>query len=248
MRSSIRFFLPMLILFLCLSGTALSSEMNDAVLIGRYDEENSLDAQLFSTLMEQMGVPFVFCPTEKEALFDALADGQIDMALSIPAFEEEREGILFSLPYYQPEISVVTAKENPIAAGNIDWTATPGVRVGVIKNSMSEEAASLFNENKCFETSSDAMNALLSGEVDILLLDNTEAAACADAEGFQILDTFFTGIQRRFALRESDQEAMDVLEEALAQMKESGLYEEILGRFFPPDDTNTDVAPAMPLP
>ena len=82
----------------------------------------------------------------------------------------------------------------------------------------------------------EAVQALSQGKIDAVVIDSEPAKEfVADAEGLKILDEAFTEEDYALAVAKDNEELTKKLNEALANLKESGKLDEIIGKYISAD-------------
>jgi polar amino acid transport system substrate-binding protein len=199
------------------------------------------DVDIVNAIAEQLGVDVEI----KDSSFDALQSGlalnsaQCDMAASAMTITPEREEkIGFSDGYYDSEQSLLVPAGSSIASiDDLD-----GVKLGVQKGTTGEAYA---NENAAgadivvFPSDGEMYAAIKAGQVEALLqdlpvnLDHQNDPKAPDA--FMVVETYDTGESYGLAMKKTNTDLIDAVNEALTTMKDDGEYQKIYDNYFATD-------------
>lgn len=170
-------------------------------------------------------------------LIKALNYGMIDfVAAAMTITEERRMSVDFSEPYFDATQAVIVLKGDSRIAENGD---VAGLKVAAQKDTTGHFAAldllGCAKEDMMLEsTPANAVQALISGEADCVIIDRIVAdryvrgnETLAIAEGV-VLPVEEYGL----AVMLGNYDLLDTINAALADMKASGKYDELLARYF----------------
>jgi polar amino acid transport system substrate-binding protein len=139
------------------------------------------DAALAEAIARDLGVNVEFRTLALDTLYDSLIAGNVDMLVSaLPPIPERQADVRYSVPYYQSgQVLVVRAGEN--AVNSVE--ALAGRRVGVELGSNADTEARRLQRStvpgmqlqSTYHSPEEALDALVSGEVDAAVTDNTSA-------------------------------------------------------------------------
>ena len=80
------------------------------------------------------------------------------------------------------------------------------------------------------------MQALVSGKVDCVIIDNEPAKSFVEANpGLKILDTEYAVEDYAICVAKDNDELLDKINDALAKLKEDGTLDEIINKYIPSD-------------
>ena len=81
------------------------------------------------------------------------------------------------------------------------------------------------------------MQALLQDKIDAVVIDNEPAKVfVAESEGLKILDEAFTEEEYAMAIAKDNEELLEKVNTALADLKESGKLDEIIAKYISADE------------
>lgn len=180
--------------------------------------------------------------TSWDGLIPALTGDKIDfIAASLSITDKRRETIAFSDKYYQTPAALAGAK-------GVELEATPaglaGKTLGVQSASIHQAYAQAhFPEATLreYQTQDDANQDLFAGRLDATLadrliieqfLDSEEGQLCCEMRGSVSEDPETLGEGIGFGIRQGDDALRERLNEAIAEVRENGTYDEITARYF----------------
>ena len=150
--------------------------------------------------------------------------------------EERLEQVNFS-DSYSTGIQVVIVKEGG-KVQSLDDMGAEGVIIGTQSGTTGfMYASSDFGDEKVkgFTKTTDAVAALINGQVDCVMLDNEPAkalvAANADA-GLSILDTAYTVEDYAIAINKDNNDLLTKVNAALAELKADGTLQGIIDKYI----------------
>lgn len=206
------------------------------------DEEDNLvgfDIALMEALAEDAGFEVEWIEAPWDTIFTNLAAGDFDAVVGAATITEEREEIVdFSDPYFY------AGQVISVSVDMAETISTPedlaGLRVGVQLGTTGEfyaqelEGIELFS----FETTVVAFQALADGEVDAVIADNLaseEIIATNPEINATVVGDLLSSEGYGIAVRPDYPELLEAINTSLANIIESGVYEEIYEEWIPGD-------------
>ena len=84
-----------------------------------------------------------------------------------------------------------------------------------------------------FKTGNDAVQALVSGKVDAVIIDNEPAKSYVSVnEGLTILDTAYTEEEYAICVAKENTALLEAIDSALASLKAEGKIDEVIGKYI----------------
>lgn len=173
-----------------------------------------------------------------DSLIDAVAAGEVDLAISAFNYSEERDAIVdFTAPYYKARDAVLIVEGSPVMFnGPTDLAAyRVGVQSGttqdgwIAENLVGSGAMSADNVTG-FERLDDAVAALQAGEVDAVLMESVVALSLIDNLGG--LRVGYEGAVSsgpiNIVVPEGDVELTGALNETIAELEEEGFVDQLI--------------------
>jgi len=149
----------------------------------------------------------------------------------------------FSTPYlYTPGRFAVRHNAEKL---DISPEGLQGQRIGVIRGSAHEAFLKTFFRDSRIEvhpSSESAREAMVNGKLDYLFddgislsfwLNGTLSQQCCEFRGGPFLESKFFGDGIAIAVKKGDRQTRELINRSIASLRESGRFEEIIGRYFP---------------
>lgn len=197
------------------------------------------DYDVFNHMGELMNFTPVYVPTAWDGMIQATADGQFMIAGDGITITSERDEIVdFSNGYINLTQKVLIAADNSMVM-SIDDLKSGDYTVAVQKGTTNYEfAVAELGEDKvkAFDTFDFAIAAVISGDADASIIDETAGLGYmgANKDKVKLVGGDLTSEQLGFAFPNGSP-LVDVVNQGLAAMSDSGKLGEINAKFFSPD-------------
>ena len=197
------------------------------------------DYDVFNHMGELMNFTPVYVPTAWDGMIQATADGQFMIAGDGITITSERDEIVdFSNGYINLAQKVLVAADNSMVM-SIDDLKSGDYTVAVQKGTTNYEfAVAQLGEDKvkAFDTFDFAIAAVISGDADASIIDETAGLGYmgANKDKVKLVGGDLTSEQLGFAFPNGSP-LVDVVNQGLAAMTDSGKLGEINAKFFSPD-------------
>jgi len=180
-----------------------------------------------------------------DGMIPALQARKFDAIMSSMAITEERSRqVLFSEPYYTTPSAWITPRGNHIDI--TDKASLDGLTVGVQSATLQDRyVTDLYGdvlEVRRYGSADDVVADLRAGRLDLTFMDYPIAEAMIDIDtddsDFERISDFIKEPQTYFgqgvgvAMRKRDRELAERFNQALAELKADGSYDEIMNRYF----------------
>jgi polar amino acid transport system substrate-binding protein len=199
-------------------------------------ETKGFDYEIVEAMAERLDLDVEFRTTPFDSIIPSLAARDCDMIASAMTITEERaEQVAFTEPYFEADQSLLIRAEDEGTYTSIDDLAgqTIGVQSETTGATYAEENAPDDATIRAYQTGADIFTALISGEVDAALQDfPVNAYRASQSDDLVVTETFSTGEQYGFAVPQESTELLEALDEALAEIREDGTYDEIFSTWF----------------
>ena len=212
-----------------------------------YDEEGQLtgfNVDLVRAVCKELAVPCEINTGEWNTLLESLKNNEADavvasMAITAKSLSEAD----FTNRYYSTPARFAVKSGGTIE--QISVSELKGKKIAVVRGSAHEAFLRDFFEGaivQAYATPAEARNALKSGEVDLLFgdaislmfwLQGTDSARCCEFKGEGYIEPRYFGDGAGIAVKKGNERLREVLDYALARVKASGRYEELMLRYFP---------------
>jgi polar amino acid transport system substrate-binding protein len=163
----------------------------------------------------------------------ALNSGQCDLIASAMTITEEREENLdFTDGYYESEQSLMVPTGSDVASIDDLAGKRVGVQQGTTGKSYAEENVPDDAEIVSFPSDAELFNGVKAGQVDAILQDlPVNVAHTTDGE-FEIVETYPTGEEYGFAVKQDNTALRDAVNEQLTALRDDGTYDTIYDKYF----------------
>ena len=197
------------------------------------------DIDISNALCETMGVTCTIVANDWDALIPGLNANEYDAIIASMSITTEREKLVdFTLPYYSNMLTFIGKKGQSLTLTD---DALSGKSVGALRSTVSSEYLQTNYQDiasiELFDTQDDALAALVDGDLDLVLGDNLPLYAWLQTDAGQAHEFVgeFIDINDRIgiAVRKTDGDLLDRLNEALIEIIENGTYQEINAKYFP---------------
>jgi polar amino acid transport system substrate-binding protein len=203
------------------------------------DQEGNIvgfDVDVLSAICERINCVPEFRTTAWDGIFPALVNGEFDMVASGVSITPERDEIVdFTDPYHEVTQAIAVRVEDE-ALTLADFEEGPyilGAQTGTTNAATAERIAGR-ERSRLYDTFNTAVQALLTGDVDGVSIDDTAADAFVEQYAGQIAVTIRevqSGDELGFVVQEGDP-LVDALNAGLAEIRADGTLDELVERWL----------------
>ena len=236
-----------LLVALMMMGTAAA--MADTLTMGtnasfppyEYYEDNvivGIDAEIAAAIAEKLGMELEIVDMDFGAIIPSVTEGKIDFGMAGMTVTEERlQSVNFS-ETYAVGIQAIIVKEDSEITSYEDLAAEGATwKIGVQDATTGDiYCTDEFGEERVskYKVGADAVEALKTGKVDCVIIDNEPAKAYVAAnEGLKILDSAYAEEEYAICVNLENTELLDKINAALTELIEEGKVDEILAKYIP---------------
>ncbi len=191
-----------------------------------------IDAEIAAAIAENLGMTLEIEDMAFDSIVTSVATGKADMGVAGMTVTEDRlENVNFTDPYATATQVVILREDSEIADTDGLEGKTVGVQLGTTGDLFAEDIPDVTVEryNKGFE----AVQALSQGKIDAVIIDQEPAKVFVEEnEGLKILDEAYTVEEYAIAVAKDNTELLEQINGALAELKESGKLDEIIGKYI----------------
>lgn len=192
---------------------------------------SGFDIELVEAVAAELGVDVTIQVTGFDAIQSgtALAADSCDVAASAMTITDEREeNVDFLDPYFDADQSLLVATDGP---QSLDEVTSLGVQADTTGQAYAQE--NFDGEITEFDGAAALFSALEAGTVDAILQDlPVNALRAQEDDSLTIAETYPTGEQYGFAVKEGATDLRDTLNEALQAVRDAGTYDELHSKYF----------------
>lgn len=197
-----------------------------------------IDVEIAWYMAQVLDLELVIDDMDFNAALQATQNGKSDMTLAGLTYNEERDEIMdFSTSYANGVQVVIVPEGSDIESiddlANDKMIGTQSGTTGYVYCSWPPEDGGYGEDHVIgYDNGATAVQALLSGKVDAVVIDNAPAQEFVKAnEGLKILDTEFNNEDYCLAVDEGNTQLLDVLNTILEEMIDQGLVAEIASHY-----------------
>jgi polar amino acid transport system substrate-binding protein len=203
------------------------------------------DVEIAGLIAEKLGLKLEIQDVEFGSIIGGVQSGKFDMGMAgMTVTDERKERVNFSETYATGVQSIIVKEDSEIKSFddffNEDGTVKD-IKIGVQQDTTGDIYCSDTVENggvgedhvTQFKTGNDAVQALVSGKVDAVIIDNEPAKSYVEVnKGLTILDTAYTEEEYAICVAKNNTALLVAVNEALASLKAEGKIDEIIGKYI----------------
>ena len=197
------------------------------------DDVVGIDAEIAQALADKLGLQLEIVDMDFDSLVASVQSGKIDMSLAGMTVTEERKQNVDFTDSYATGVQVIIVKDDSDIASVDDLQdKLIGVQQGTTGHLY---CADDFGEENVipYANGATAVQALLQGKVDCVVIDQEPAKAFVEAnEGLKILETAYTTEDYAAAVSKDNPALTAALNSALQELKDDGTIQGILGKYI----------------
>lgn len=201
------------------------------------EQYKGVDMDISRRIAEKLGMDIQFYKYDFNPMFSALLSNKIDIAASALTITEERLRTMdFTVPYYTANQVLISKKDAEIKLDKLEDAVK--YTIGTLNNTTGHiyldehliDRDLMPKQNmKLFPTNIDAINELLAGKVDLVVIDDSAAMGYAKQIPVKVVFTIETKEHYGLAMQKG-KVLNEKINKALQQMIEDGEVQEILNR------------------
>ena len=197
------------------------------------DDVVGIDAEIAQALADKLGLQLEIVDMDFDSLVASVQSGKIDMSLAGMTVTEDRKQNVDFTDSYATGVQVIIVKEDSDIASADDLE---GKLIGVQQGTTGHLYCSDdFGEDNVipYANGATAVQALLQGKVDCVVIDQEPAKAFVEAnEGLKILETAYTTEDYAAAVSKDNPALTAALNSALQELKDDGTIQGILDKYI----------------
>ena len=200
-----------------------------------------IDAEIAGAIADKLGLELQIDDMEFDSIIESVKGGKADMGLAGMTVTEERKEVVNFTASYATGVQVVIVNEDS-AITSVDDLFAEGAShiIGVQRNTTGDlystwdlEDAGLATVDR-YSKGADAVQALLTGKVDCVVIDNEPAKAFVEANaGLKILDTAYAVEDYAAAMSKDNAELYEAVNKALEELIADGTVASIVEKYIP---------------
>ena len=207
-------------------------------------EENEIvgiDAEIAGAIAEKLGLELVISDMEFDSIIESVKNGKADIGLAgLTVTDERKEEVDFTESYATGVQVVIVAEDSAITSVDDLFAEGASTKIGVQRNTTGDlyttwdlEDAGLATIDR-YSKGAEAVQALKTGKVDCVVIDNEPAKAfVAAAEGLKILETEYIEEMYAAALNKENTALYEAVNNALKELIADGTVQGIIDKYIP---------------
>ena len=205
------------------------------------NEVVGIDAEIAGAIAEKLGLELQIDDMEFDSIIESVKGGKADIGLAGMTVTPERQEVINFTASYATGVQVVIVTEGS-AITSVDDLFADGAStvIGVQRNTTGDlystwdlEDAGLATIDR-YSKGADAVQALLTGKVDCVVIDNEPAKAFVEAnEGLVILDTAYAVEDYAAAMNKDNTALYESVNKALEELIADGTVASIIAKYIP---------------
>jgi polar amino acid transport system substrate-binding protein len=197
------------------------------------------DIEVMNAIGEQLGLEVEYTDTGFGTIFRDTANGQFDTEAAASTITPARQKVVnFTDPYYEAQQALVVPTGSDIASPEDLSGAIVGAQDGTTGETYANDETEA-SEVRGFPEGPDAIAALVTGQVEAVIIDQPVAADAVEKEdGIEIATEIPTDELYGFAVAPDNTSLLDAMNEALSTLKDDGTIADLYQQYFktdPPD-------------
>lgn len=204
------------------------------------DDFAGIDIEIAQAIADELGLKLVVNDVEFGSIIGGVQSGKYDIGLAgITVTEERLKSINFTDSYATGIQSIIVPEDSAITS--VDDLSGDDVIIGVQQDTTGDIYCSDdYGDDHViqYKTGADAVQALKSGKVSCVVIDNEPAKSfVASTTGLKILDTEYVVEEYAACISKDNEELLEAVNKVIAELKESGKFQEIVDKYITSETT-----------
>ena len=198
-----------------------------------------IDVEVAAAIAEKLGLELVVDDMGFDAALLAAQNGQSDIVMAGVTVNAERQAVMDFSDSYANGVQVIIVKEDsPIATvddlANADKIGTQRGTTGYLYCSDTPDNGGYGEDHvTAFDTGATAIQALLNGQVDAVVIDNMPAQEFVKANaGLKILDTEYANEEYAIGMAKGNTALLEAVNNALQELTADGTLQSIVDKYI----------------
>lgn len=195
-----------------------------------------IDVEIMTKIAEKLGKTLRIEDMDFDSIVAAVQTGKCDVGAAGLSITEERKQFVNFTDTYTTAKQVIIVKEDSDIAGPDDLNGkiigTQTGTTGELYVTDDYETEGLATVER-FKSGNEAVLALTQGKVDCVVIDNNPAEVFVQKNpGLKILETEYTLEEYAFAVAKGNNDLLEKINKAVAELKESGELQAIIDKYI----------------
>lgn len=201
------------------------------------DKVVGIDAEVAQAIADKLGMKLEIVDTKFDAIIPGVQSGKYDMGMAGMTVTPDREqSVAFSDSYATGIQSIIVKQGSDIkSVDDLSEKTKIGVQLGTTgdiyaKDDFGDEAVQEYDKG------ADAVQALLAGKIDCVIIDNEPAKSFVAAnEGLEILKTSYAEEDYAICFKKDNTELQTKVNDALKELIADGTLQKIVNKYITAD-------------
>ena len=196
-------------------------------------EFEGIDIETAQAIADKLGLELQIDDMDFDAALLSVQQGKADIVMAGVTVTDERKAVMdFSDSYATGIQSIIVPEGSDIASPDDLAGKKIGTQRGTTgyiycTDDFGEESVQRFSKG------ADAVQALSTGKIDAVIIDNKPAQVFVDEnEGLKLLETPYAEEEYAIAVKKGNTELLDAINASIANLKESGKLDEIVEKYI----------------
>lgn len=198
------------------------------------DKVVGIDADVAQAIADKLGMKLEIVDTKFDAIIPGVQSGKYDMGMAGMTVTPDREqSVAFSDSYATGIQSIIVKQGSDIkSVDDLSEKTKIGVQLGTTgdiyaKDDFGDEAVQEFDKG------ADAVQALLAGKIDCVIIDNEPAKSFVAAnDGLEILSTSYAEEEYAICFKKDNTELQTKVNNALKELIADGTLQKIVNKYI----------------
>ena len=198
------------------------------------DKVVGIDADVAQAIADKLGMKLEIVDTKFDAIIPGVQSGKYDMGMAgMTVTPERKQSVAFSDSYAKGIQSIIVKQGSDIkSVDDLSEKSKIGVQLGTTgdiyaKDDFGDEAVQEFDKG------ADAVQALLAGKIDCVIIDNEPAKSFVAAnEGLEILSTSYAEEEYAICFKKDNTELQTKVNGALKELIADGTLQKIVNKYI----------------
>ena len=200
-----------------------------------------IDAEIAAAIAAKLGLELQIDDMEFDSITEAVKGGKADIGLAgMTVTDERKEEVDFTVSYATGVQVIIVTEDSAITSVDDLFADGAMTTIGVQRNTTGDLYTTwdLEDNGKAkierYSKGADAVQALKTGKVDCVVIDNEPAKAFVDAvEGLKILETEYIEEQYAAAMNKANPALYTAVNDALQALIADGTVQGIIDKYIP---------------
>jgi len=193
-----------------------------------------IDVEIAEKIAEELGMELQIEDVDFGAIIAGVQTGKYDMGMAgMTVTDERKESVNFTQTYAVGVQSIIVKEGSAITS--VDDLSSE-IKIGVQQDTTGDIYASDdYGEDAVtrFKTGADAVQALITGKVDCVIIDNEPAKSyVASNEGLTILETAYCEEEYAICISKENKDLLTAIDKALEKLKADGTIDSIVAKYI----------------